>query len=71
MKNLIFSLLFFGLFHGNAQVTLVKHLINDEAPKSDKIEYNQIFDGRVYYFNSTSTTKLDCMLLMELALEQF
>ena len=55
MKNLIFSLLFLGLFHGNAQVTLVKALTNDEVPKSDKIEYNQIFNGRVYYFNSTST----------------
>ncbi|MCD8518717.1 MAG: T9SS type A sorting domain-containing protein [Flavobacterium sp.] len=55
MKNLIFSLLFLGAFHGNAQVTLVKALTNDEVPKSDKIEYNQIFNGRVYYFNSTST----------------
>ena len=55
MKNLIFSLLVFGSFHCNAQVTLVKALTNDEVPKSDKIEYNQIFNGRVYYFNSTST----------------
>ncbi len=55
MKNLIFSLLVFGAFHCNAQVTLVKALTNDEVPKSDKIEYNQIFNGRVYYFNSTST----------------
>ena len=55
MKKLIFSLLVFGSFHCNAQVTLVKALTNDEVPKSDKIEYNQIFNGRVYYFNSTST----------------
>ena len=55
MKNLIFSLLVFGSFHGNAQVTLVKALTNDEVPNSDEIEYNQIFNGRVYYFNSTST----------------
>ena len=55
MKNLIFSLLVLASFHGNAQVTLVKALANDEVPKSDKIEYNQIFNGRVYYFNSTST----------------
>ena len=55
MKKIIFSLLVFGSFHCNAQVTLVKALTNDEVPKSDKIEYNQIFNGRVYYFNSTST----------------
>ena len=55
MKKLIFSLLVFGSFHCNAQVTLVKALTNDEVPESDKIEYSQIFNGRVYYFNSTST----------------